>query len=64
MADIFDSSSEKVTFVESEADSSFEKQFKDAFQVNEDCVKVSKEENNLINGGEISGHKLGFVEVK
>ena len=63
MADIFDSSFEKVTFVESESDSLFEKQFIDAFHVNEDCAKVAKEEKNFINDGETSGHKLGFVEV-
>ena len=41
MANIFDSSFEKVTFVESEADSIFEKNFTGAFKVNEDFVKVA-----------------------
>ena len=63
MADIFDSSFEKVTFVESEADSIFEKNFTDAFKINEDYVKVTTEEKNVINGGAAAGHKLVFIEV-
>ena len=36
MANMFDSSFEKVIFVESEADLIFEKNFTDVFKVNED----------------------------
>ena len=36
MADIFDSSFEKVVFVKYEADSIFEKNFTESFKVNED----------------------------
>ena len=63
MADIFKSSVEKVTFVKSEADSIFEKNFTDAFKVNKDCVKVATGEKNYINDGKADGHKLGFIEV-
>ena len=41
MADIFNSSFEKVTFVKSEADSIFEKKRTDTFKVNEFFVKVA-----------------------
>ena len=51
MVDIFDSSSEKFTFVESEADSIIEKIFTDAFKVYEDFIKVATEEKNVINNG-------------
>ena len=41
MADIFDSSFEKIASIESEAESIFEKIFTDAFKVNKDCIKVA-----------------------
>ena len=63
MDDIFESSFEKVTFVESESDSMFEKNFIDTFKVNEDWVKVSIEENNFINDGAAEGNNIGFIEV-
>ena len=63
MANIFDLSSEKVTFVKSEADSIFEKNFTDAFKVNEDCVKVAAYKKIVINNGASSIHKLSFIEV-
>ena len=63
MANIFYYSFEKVTFVESEADSIFEINFTDALWVNEDCVKVDTEEKNLINDGAADRHKLGFIGV-
>ena len=62
MADIFDSSFKKITFVESEADLIFEKNT-DAFKVNDDYVKVDTEEKNVINNGVAARHKLGFIEV-
>ena len=62
-ADIFNSSFEKVTFFESEADSIFEKNFTDAFKVNGDCVNVAIEEKNVINNGAAARHKRGFIEV-
>ena len=40
MADIFDSIFKRITFVESEADSIFEKNFTDAFKVNEDFSRL------------------------
>ena len=63
VADILNSIFDKVTFVESEADAVFEKNFTDSFEVNEDRVKVSIEENNVINNGKAAGNKLGFIEV-
>ena len=63
MADIFDLSFEKVTFVESGAELIFEKNFTDAFKVNKDCTKVATEEKNVINDGAAAGHKIGFIEV-
>ena len=63
MADIFDSSFEKVTFVESRADSIFEKNFRDALKVNEDCVNNDIEEKNTIKYGAVVGHNIGFIEV-
>ena len=64
MADIFDSSFEKVRFVDSEADSKFEKHFTDELKVNEDCSKVATEEKNFINNGAASGQKISFIEVR
>ena len=63
MADIFDLSFEKVKFVESETDSIFEKNFTDAFKVNENCVNVATEYKHVINNGVAAGHKLGFIEA-
>ena len=63
MDDIFDSIFEEVTFFYSESDSIFEKNFTDAFKVNEDYVKVATEYKNVINYGASAGHKLGFIEV-
>ena len=63
MDDIFDSIFEKVTFFKSESDSIFEKSFTDEFKVNEDCVKVSTEDNNVINYSVASRHNIGFIEV-
>ena len=63
MSNIFNSSFEKITFVEYEADSIFEKNFTDAFKVNEDCVKVASEEKNFINNDAAVRHKHGFIEV-
>ena len=63
IADIFDSIFEKVAFVGYEADSISEKNFADAFKVNEDCVKVDTLEKNVINYGVFDRHKLGFNEV-
>ena len=63
MTDIFDSSFEKVIFVESKADSIFEKNVTDAFKVNKDCVKVTTEENNSSNDGAAAGQKLVFIGV-
>ena len=64
MADIFDSSFEKVTFVESEADSKILKKFTYELKVNDDCVKVATEEKNFINNGAASGQKISFIEVR
>ena len=63
MASIFDSSFEKFTVFESEADLIFGKNFTNLFKVNEDCVKVATEEKNVINNGAAAGHKLGFIEL-
>ena len=63
MADIFDLISEKVTFVESEADPIFEENFTDAFKVNKDCFKVYKEYKNVINIGAADRHTIRFIEV-
>ena len=63
MVDIFDSSSEKFTFVESEADSIIEKIFTDAFKVYEDFIKVATEEKNVIRNSVADRHKVSFIEV-
>ena len=63
MADTFDSSFEKIIFVESEDNLIFEKKITDAFKANENCVKVATEEKNVINNGAAARHKLGVVEV-
>ena len=64
MDDIFDSIFEEVTFFYSESDSIFEKNFTDAFKVNDDYVKVATDDKNVINYGASAGHKFGFIEVK
>ena len=40
------------------------KNFIDALNLDEDCVKVDTEEKNVINNGVATGHNIGFIEVK